>query len=224
MIISGHDFQTRFAREGGQEKFSYAVALNLLSIGYIFERSPSFIGADMYWIDGVTAQLLVGGPRYPGRMFLDNVLRSGNWNLIVACSNAELISRRLSEIYNANLESILPIELPYDSAPKLAEAIQSSIGLVQHNTLILIGVSSPKQEETCFQLKIKLRRGKALCVGGALNMIAGLESPCPKWISSIGLEGIWRIFFSRNPRHLYRTAVSLYRVFKVILTVDRRNR
>jgi len=65
----------------------------------------------------------------------------------------------------------------------------------------LLAVGCPQQEMIAHALKVRGRaRGLALCVGASIDFITGGERRAPRWMSSMGLEWLFRL--SQNPARL----------------------
>ncbi len=66
-----------------------------------------------------------------------------------------------------------------------------------------LALGSPQQELLAWQLRERARaRGLALCVGGAINFLTGLERRAPLWMRHMGVEWLFRLL--QSPRRLGR--------------------
>lgn len=64
-----------------------------------------------------------------------------------------------------------------------------------------LAVGSPQQEILAHELKKRgIARGLALCVGGSINFLTGVEKRAPRWSRLMGLEWLFRLL--RDPRRL----------------------
>ena len=60
--------------------------------------------------------------------------------------------------------------------------------------LLFVAFGNPKQEIWVHRNYSKLNIGGAMAVGGVFRYQAGLASLPPKWMASLGLEWLWRLF------------------------------
>ena len=82
--------------------------------------------------------------------------------------------------------------------------------------ILFVAFGPPKQEfwaDDNKELLEKIGVRITIGVGGAFEMVAGVEKRAPKWIQKMGLEGPWRIY--QNPKRFERF-LRLYRFFKYI--------
>jgi N-acetylglucosaminyldiphosphoundecaprenol N-acetyl-beta-D-mannosaminyltransferase len=64
-----------------------------------------------------------------------------------------------------------------------------------------LAIGSPQQEVIAHKLLERGSvRGLALCVGGSINFVTGVEKRAPVWMRSMGLEWLFRLL--QNPRRL----------------------
>ena len=80
-------------------------------------------------------------------------------------------------------------DLPFGALDK----IQKHIPVIDENTLCLLTLPTPKQEQIAKYISDNQSFFKIICIGGALNMLTGEEDPCPKFLENYGLEAIWRL-------------------------------
>ena len=96
----------------------------------------------------------------------------------------------------------------FTSLPK-----NSTINLISHfkelqkNVLYFITLPTPKQEELAEILSIKNKYFKIILIGGALNILTGIENEVPKKLEYI--EGLWRLRFDTIKR-LKRLLTTFY--------------
>jgi N-acetylglucosaminyldiphosphoundecaprenol N-acetyl-beta-D-mannosaminyltransferase len=68
--------------------------------------------------------------------------------------------------------------------------------------ILLIGMGIPIQEEWIRDHFQPVRATVAWAAGGVLELISGSKSRCPRWMSSWGLEWVYRLF--QEPRRLWK--------------------
>ena len=67
--------------------------------------------------------------------------------------------------------------------------------------IVWIGISSPRQDVEAVWLA-KQTGLPVVAVGAAVEYVAGIRKPAPRWIQRLGLEWLYRL--SREPRRLWR--------------------
>lgn len=67
---------------------------------------------------------------------------------------------------------------------------------------IILGLGSPKQEKWIHQNGHLLPPGVAVCAGATVDFLAGSVKRAPRWMSTAGLEWLYRL--SSDPRRLFR--------------------
>jgi N-acetylglucosaminyldiphosphoundecaprenol N-acetyl-beta-D-mannosaminyltransferase len=68
--------------------------------------------------------------------------------------------------------------------------------------LVLVGLGAPKQELFIHEAVDALRPAVLLGVGATIDFLAGTAQRAPSWVSSAGLEWLYRL--AREPRRLWR--------------------
>lgn len=87
--------------------------------------------------------------------------------------------------------------------------------------LLFLGLGAPKQELWAGAHLSRLDVGPVLCVGAALDFVAGTVPRAPRWMQAIGMEWSWRL--AREPRRLaYRYLVRGVRFLPLVLKDLRR--
>lgn len=166
------------------------IALNL---NYIVQCSTgaTAVSSDViYWPDGIFSKLVsYKNKKVPGRIIFERAINYlkcvGTERCLIVGSPSE---RNIEFLNNQGL-----LYNYYD--PGFIENIDditiTDLDLSPYS-FIIIAISTPKQEWLAEKL-YSLKRIPILCIGGALNMASGEESPVPKQLESI--EGIWRTLF-----------------------------
>ena len=111
-------------------------------------------------------------------------------------------------------KKIIYTELPIDKT----EDIIKEVPKIDKNSVCILTLPTPKQEQVAQYIVSKNINYKILCIGGALNMLTGKEKSCPKFLENYGLETIWRLrtdTFRRTSR-LFKTII-LFILHGVIL-------
>jgi N-acetylglucosaminyldiphosphoundecaprenol N-acetyl-beta-D-mannosaminyltransferase len=68
--------------------------------------------------------------------------------------------------------------------------------------LLLVALGAPKQELWTQRVREQIRPAVAVCIGASLDFITGRVTRAPQWISSMGLEWLYRLI--QEPRRLWR--------------------
>jgi N-acetylglucosaminyldiphosphoundecaprenol N-acetyl-beta-D-mannosaminyltransferase len=68
--------------------------------------------------------------------------------------------------------------------------------------VLAIGLGAPKQELWIARHRRELIFSVALCIGGAIDLAAGVAARAPVWMQQGGLEWLWRLM--QEPRRLWK--------------------
>ena len=90
---------------------------------------------------------------------------------------------------------------------------------VKKNSLVLLTLPTPKQEIISSEILKKYPFSKIICIGGGLNIASGSERQCPYYLSSIGLEFIWRLN-DDTKRRFIRLSTDVLNLSKSIIKAD----
>jgi exopolysaccharide biosynthesis WecB/TagA/CpsF family protein len=86
------------------------------------------------------------------------------------------------------------------------EAVEACLQFVEAQSpfrFCFLAVGAPQQELLAQLLKARgIARGLALCVGGSINFLTGVERRAPRWMRRFGLEWLFRLVL--NPARLAR--------------------
>ena len=98
------------------------------------------------------------------------------------------------------VQHIPPMHLRRDEAACTAAA-NFAVGSAAR--FILIAVGSPQQELIAAEMRdMPHSRGTGLCIGAAIDFIAGRERRAPRWMQRLALEWLHRLL--SNPRRMWR--------------------
>ena len=97
------------------------------------------------------------------------------------------------------------VKLPY---LEIEELIRKKINIINPSeTLILITLPTPKQEQFADFLSQKLKSFKIICIGASLSIASGEEKTVPKFLRDF--EFLWRL--KTDPfRRIYRLLSTFY--------------
>jgi UDP-N-acetyl-D-mannosaminuronic acid transferase (WecB/TagA/CpsF family) len=147
--------------------------------------------------------------KIPGRDFLKNIqLENSSIIKVYVFGNLENESMKYLQNKFVNQE-IVNIKLPYGNL----EDFKSHIPIFKENEICLSTLPTPKQEILANYILSSQKYCKFICLGGAVNMAAGLEKPLPDIFKNIFFaETLWRLQFETKRRSI-RLLESFYYYF-----------
>ncbi len=112
---------------------------------------------------------------------------------------ARAAGRLIEENPELHIVGIDSPPLGFDRDPLQEEAVRARVARTRPD-LVLVALGAPKQELLMHRWHRRGVRAVMLGIGAGLDFIAGNVSRAPQWISSAGLEWLYRL--SREPRRL----------------------
>ena len=88
----------------------------------------------------------------------------------------------------------------FERDPDANAAILSDVAAARPDVLV-VGLGAPKQELWVHRHRAAIRARAALCVGAAIDFLAGEKRRAPRWMQRSGLEWLHRM--STEPRRLF---------------------
>ena len=163
--------------------------LNLAFLGYYSKKDINIYKNLYVWPDGMFSKTVGNIAKIPGRTLFNNIqLNYNTINKIVIIGNlSEKNKNYIKSKFNTNLEHI---NLPYADIKDLYKFLPEKI---DDNSLTLITLPTPKQEQIAEFLVSKLQNYKIICIGASISLASGEEKPIPKYLENLGIEFIWRI-------------------------------
>ncbi|HYE80225.1 MAG TPA: WecB/TagA/CpsF family glycosyltransferase [bacterium] len=76
--------------------------------------------------------------------------------------------------------------------PKGETRVVNTLTAIQPD-LLLVGMGFPRQEEFIARLRLHLKRGIVIGVGGSLDVFAGTVTRAPRWVGALNLKWLWRM-------------------------------
>jgi len=176
-------------------------AMNLAFLGY-FGAGKVYPHKNLYhWVDGVWAQKYINLKKKPGRDLIRQLVIPKNIKNILVIGNISTISKKyLKNKYDLN---IIHKSLPY--AP-IKTLIKTKIKIPK-NTLTLITLPTPKQEQLAYNISNKKKNYQIICIGASLSIASGEETEVPKILKNY--EFIWRLR-SDTLRRIIRLLETIY--------------
>jgi exopolysaccharide biosynthesis WecB/TagA/CpsF family protein len=153
---------------------------------------------------------------------LNTVIKPGDVVVLVGGSAVQAQTLRT----RFGLEALHHVDPPMNfiADPAAVEECLRSIEDVGAFRFCFLAVGSPQQEIIAQSLKERgIARGLALCIGGAINFMTGVEKRAPVWIQELGFEWLFRLL--QNPRRLAsRYLVRGPLIFPLLLQIELRVR
>lgn len=110
----------------------------------------------------------------------------------------EAVKSRFPELVVAGIASpMVRLEDPEDFHAAMADAIKQA-----SPDLVLLGLGAPKQELFAERIRDRVAPAVLLSVGASIDFLAGTVPRAPEWMSSRGLEWLYRL--TREPKRLWR--------------------
>jgi glycosyltransferase involved in cell wall biosynthesis len=183
--------------------------LNLAFLGY-YSKNDINIYKNLYvWPDGLFSRTIGNIKKLPGRILFNNIqLNSNIINKIIVIGNlSEKNKNYVKSKFYTNLEHI---NLPYGDIKYICKFLPEKL---DDNSLILITLPTPKQEQIAKFLISKLQNYKIICIGASISLASGEEKPIPKYLENLGIEFLWRIK-SDTKRRIKRLVETFYYYLK----------
>ena len=115
-------------------------------------------------------------------------------------------------------KKFLGLEIIFDQLPFAEpEDLLKEIKDIKKESLILLTLPTPKQEQVAQLIISKFNHGKIICIGGGLSIASGYEKKCPILLERLGLEFIWRLR-SETKRRAFRILKDLIIIIFSLIT------
>lgn len=188
-------------------------AFNIAYIGSLMQRKISLHKNIFFWPDGVSVNFFQKKKiqKIPGRYLVENLVLPNDINDIVIIGNLS----KLSKIYISKKfinKKITHINLPYAVPYNLYNLLPK----FKSNQLILLTISTPKQELLAELIYENNEFCKIICIGGALEILSGNEKKVPNFLYENNLEFLWRLRYD-TIRRIKRLFVTTYYSIKFYL-------
>ena len=164
--------------------------LNLAFIGFISKIEPD--RSFRLWADGIFSKIFTKKvKKFAGREILNNL---ENW-----CKKEVVLVGNLNEktknfFKRKKIKIVKYLELPIGSSETIKKKLRkTSFKKIKKYTAVIITLPTPKQEIVAKEIYYQNSKLKILCLGGALNIASGYETPVPKFLEKLGLEFFWRL-------------------------------
>jgi hypothetical protein len=181
-------------------------ALNLAFLGFLNKIQPN--RNYILWPDGIGSKLInFKIKKTPGRDLVIPMLKNMKYSNILIIGN-----------YNSDVNTFLRkytkkvryFQIPFSNINIIKKEVNSL--KLKKKELIFINIPTPKQEILANYIFNKNKETKIVCIGGGLNMAAGIEKSVPLYLDKIGLEFLWRLR-KDTTRRFYRLILSFLGLF-----------
>ena len=168
------------------------LALNLATTLYLLKKKISFDSL-VFWKDGLMSFLWDKNNHdkiIPGREYLRNLkydIKSLKYVYILG-NISPLIKNYFNKV--CKNQKIFFIKLPLFDINE-ADLVLRNIK-IKKKSLILINISSPKQEIVAERIFLKTK-SNILCLGAAPLMLSGIEKIPPVFFTIMKIESLWRL-------------------------------
>jgi N-acetylglucosaminyldiphosphoundecaprenol N-acetyl-beta-D-mannosaminyltransferase len=178
------------------------------------ELRDAYAAADLSLVDGMPvlwASFLLG-ERLPEKISGSDLAlpllahaASRGWRVFLLGGGegvAELAAQRLAnELPSLRIAGTLGPRVDMREPPEGRERIVETVREARPD-VVLVAFGAPKQELFIHEVREALAPAVLLGLGASLDFIAGTVPRAPRWMSSVGLEWLYRL--GREPRRLWR--------------------
>ena len=163
--------------------------LNLAFLGHYVSKETKIVKNLYHWPDGLFKFLFFKNKtkKIPGRDLINNLVIPEFIEKIYVLG--DLPDKNKNYLITKFKKKIIHVPLPFAGVKEIIKKIP----LIDKNSLCFLTLPTPKQEQVAEYISQSQDNYKIFCIGGAINMITGLEKPCPKFLENYGLETIWRL-------------------------------
>ena len=160
-------------------------AMNLAFLGY-YSIGKLYPHENLYnWVDGVWAEKLTNIAKTPGRDLIKHLKIPKKIKVLTVVGNLSILSKKyLSKKFNIK---IVNTKLPYGDI----ETITKIKIKLPKNSLILITLPTPKQEQLAYHIAKQNKNFRIICIGASIALSSGEETKVPDFLNRV--EFLWRL-------------------------------
>ena len=177
--------------------------LNLAFLGHYVAKETRIIKNLYHWPDGLFKFIFFNKKteKIPGRDFVNNLKIPEFIKKIHVLGDLPKINKKY--LKDKFKKEIIHTNLPFGDL----DLILKSVPTIDKDTICFLTLPTPKQEQVAEYISNRQSEYKIFCIGGAINMITGMEAPCPNFLENYGLETIWRLKTDtkRRTKRLFKT-------------------
>lgn len=163
--------------------------LNLAFLGHYVSKETKIFENLYHWPDGLFKFIFFKQKtkKIPGRDLIHNLDLPDFIKKIYVLGDLPIINKEY--LVNKFNQDLIHIDLPFGTISEIIKKVP----IIEKNSICLLTLPTPKQEQVARHISKMQDTYKIFCIGGAINMITGLETPCPKFLENYGLETVWRL-------------------------------
>jgi|LakMenEpi03Aug12_release.lakeMendotaPanAssembly.Ray.scaffolds.fasta_scaffold98339_3 glycosyltransferase len=181
-------------------------ALNLAFLGFLNKIKPN--RNYILWPDGIGSKIINFKIRKtPGRDIIIPLLKNLKYSNILVLGN---YNTHINNFLRKYTKKISYFKIPFGNMDIIQKSVDNL--KIKKKELIFINIPTPKQEMLANYIFEKNNETKIICIGGGLNMAAGIEKSVPLYLDKIGLEFLWRLR-KDTTRRLFRLILSFLGIF-----------
>tara|TARA_B100000963_G_C22637919_1_gene678596 strand:+ start:3703 stop:5142 length:1440 start_codon:yes stop_codon:yes gene_type:complete len=195
-----------------KEKNFVLSAFNMAFLSFVHNKI-SFNREYLYvWPDGILAKFLVNINKIPGRKILSNLKPNKSIKDVYLISSKNLKNIEYVKKKFRNNKFYF-IDAPYGDPKDILKKIYKKIRNIRPNSLLLLGLPTPKQEIVASKILNMNENIKIICFGGAINYNSK-DTKIPPKIFENYFESLWRLqtdTLRRSVRLFYSITIFLKR-------------
>jgi N-acetylglucosaminyldiphosphoundecaprenol N-acetyl-beta-D-mannosaminyltransferase len=117
---------------------------------------------------------------------------------------AEGIADQAADVFRKMGVNIVGTDAPFITGDGQDDKERDTLGRILNHQpqLVLVALGAPKQELWIARVREKITPAVALGIGASLDFVTGKVTRAPSWVSSAGLEWVYRL--AQEPRRLWR--------------------
>ena len=181
--------------------------LNLAFLGYLNSGQIKLNKYLLNWPDGIFKRRFYGSdmPKVSGLNIITNIKIPNTIENIYVLGSLSKSSKEflVKKFYNLKL---IHVDLPYDTIENIYKSCPKNF---TNKDLIICTLPTPKQEQLAELIVNNSKYFKIICIGGAVAMASGEETPVPKILDKLNLEFLWRLR-TDTKRRVFRLFYSFY--------------
>ena len=160
-------------------------AMNLAFLGYFAAGKLNPHKNLYHWVDGIWAEKYTNLKKKPGRDLLRQLkIPKAIKKILIIGNISERSQKYLTKKFKIN---VLNAKLPYGPI----EVLKKIKIKIPNDTLTLITLPTPKQEQIAFNLSKYNKNYQIICIGASLAIVSGEEKEVPSILKSY--EFLWRL-------------------------------
>lgn len=163
-------------------------ALNLAFLCFFLKKRILRYKNLVMWPDGIYGKILTKSIKIPGSKLIQDLILPRSIKNIIVIGNLNLKEKNfLKKKFNVKVQHK---KLPIGKTEDLKRKIFMNYS---DDDLVLTTLPTPMQEEIAYYISEKFKVRRIICIGGGLAIASGSIPKVPKFLSTIGMEFLWRL-------------------------------